>query len=457
VMPGPLPNYHRTIYDVPQGASGATIQATIDQAIAENTGNRPVVHIPWGQYSVTSTITVPGKSDVQIVGDSMQTVINWNGSTSSPVFALLPPSHAEIRNLTINAASSSAGVLVEGYDQPGDRIYTNFAADGSSGSLHNLLVSGFDNTLVQMDDFAHGGLANSSSTSVLVVGGPLSQAGNATPGYTGLFMGSSCCNTNSYRVENGGTIVLTGFWYEQGGPGWLDLDGASGNFIGYEDNIAVSSGGGSLASLTANNFTGDLTISNSGIVGTHVNLAGSAPAQVLLLADYFAPTAVNALVQPSVIANTNTNPNTQAAVIYSTWLSGGSSFTVPDIVFAGTSRNTLIQNSLIQLASYKDSAITDLPSANEDVRLVDVIVNNGVNSFDFESAASRFSPSNHVVPAGANANSGAPAPPSRPTSPWCKWINKDGSAAGFERLYPAGPAVSSARDRYRVDGCSGLR
>jgi hypothetical protein len=178
---------------------------------------------------------------------------------------------------------------------------------------------------------------------------------------------------------------------------------------------------------------------------------------VLLLADYFAPTAVNALVQPSVIANTNTNPNTQAAVIYSTWLSGGSSFTVPDIVFAGTSRNTLIQNSLIQLASYKDSAITDLPSANEDVRLVDVIVNNGVNSFDFESAASRFSPSNHVVPAGANANSGAPAPPSRPTSPWCKWINKDGSAAGFERLYPVGPAVSSARDRYRVDGCSGLR
>ena len=130
IMPGPLPNYHRTIYDVPQGASGGTIQATIDQAIAENNGNRPVVHIPWGPYSVTSTITIPGNSDVQIVGDNMQTIINWNGSASSPVFALLPPSHAEIRNLTINAGSSSAGILVEGYDQPGDRIYTNFAAEG---------------------------------------------------------------------------------------------------------------------------------------------------------------------------------------------------------------------------------------------------------------------------------------------------------------------------------------
>jgi hypothetical protein len=435
-MPGPLPNYHRTIYDVPQGASAATIQATIDQAIAENNGNRPVVHIPWGQYSVTSTITIPGKSDVQIVGDSMQTIINWNGSTSSPVFALLPPSHAEIRNLTINAASSSAGILVEGYDQPGDRIYTNFAAEGSPGSFHNLLVNGFDNTLVQMDDFGHGGLTNSSSTSVLVVGGPLSQAGNATPGYTGLFMGSSCCSTNSYRVEDGGTIVLTGFWSEQNRPGWLDLDGASGNFIGYEDNISVySNSGKSIPSFTANNFTGNLTISNSGIQNGYVNLAGSTRANVLLLADDFSSDAVSALpqppnplVQPPVIANTNTNPNTQAAMIDSAWLFVSTAYTVPDVVSAGTSRNTLIQNSLIQLASYKDPAITDLPSANEDVRLVDVIVNNGVNSFDFESVASGFSPSSHVSPAGNNANPGMAAPSSSPTSPWGKWINKDGSA-----------------------------
>jgi hypothetical protein len=423
MMPGPLPNYNRTIYDVPQAASGETIQQTIDQAIAENNGNRPVVHIPWGQYSVNSTITIPGNSDVQIVGDNMQTIINWNGSTSSPVFALLPPSHATIRNLTINAGSSSAGIVVEGYDQPGDRIYTNFATEGDAGSSHNLLVNGFDNTLVQMDDFGHGGLSNPSSTSVLVVGGPLSQAGNATPGYTGLFMGSSCCNTGpSYRVENGGTIVLTGFWYEQGGTQWLDLDGGSGNFIGYEDNIAVDSWGSltsALASLTANNFTGNLTITNSGTQNSYVNLAGSTPANVLLLADSF-----SSLVTPPVIANTNTNTNTQAATIYPIWI-----YTVPDEVFPGTSRNTLLQNSLAQLASYKDPPIKDLPSTNEDVRLVDVIVNNGVNSYDFESAASSFSPTNQVHPAVNNANSGMAATTSRPTSPWCKRINEHGAEA----------------------------
>jgi Concanavalin A-like lectin/glucanases superfamily/Fibronectin type III domain/Pectate lyase superfamily protein/Abnormal spindle-like microcephaly-assoc'd, ASPM-SPD-2-Hydin len=424
-MPGALPNYNRPIYDVPQGASGEAIQQTIDLAIEENNGNRPVVHLPWGEYSVNSTIMIPGNSDVQIVGDNMQTIINWTGSKSSPVFALLPSSHATIRNLTINAGSSSAGIVVKGYDQPGDRIYTNFATEGDAGSSHNLLVNGFDNTLVQMDDFGHGGLSNPSSTSVLVVGGPLSQAGNATPGYTGLFMGSSCCNTGpSYRVENGGTIVLTGFWYEQGATGWLDLDGGSGNFIGYEDNIAVGPWGSvtsALPALTANNFTGNLTITNSGIENSYVNLAGSTPSNVLLFADNF-----NSLVTLPVIANTNTNTNTQAAAIYPTW----TGYTIPDEVSGGTSRITLLQNSLTQLASYKDPPIKDLPSTNEDVRLVDIVVNNGVNSFDFESVASGDSPSNQVSRGGSNDGSGIAAHPSTPTSPWCKWINKDGSPAG---------------------------
>jgi hypothetical protein len=426
MMPGPLPNYNRTIYDVPQGASGETIQQTIDQAIAENNGNRPVVHIPWGQYSVNSTITIPGNSDVQIVGDNMQTVINWNGSTSSPVLALLPPSHVTFRSLTINAGLSSAGIMVEGNDQPGDRIYTNFAADGDAGSSHNLLVNGFDNTLVQMDDFGHGGLSNPSSTSVLVVGGPQSQAGNATPGYTGLFMGSSCCNTGpSYRVENGGTIVLKGFWYEQGGTQWLDLDGGSGNFIGYEDNIAVDSWGSvpsALPSLTANNFTGNLTITNSSTQNSYVNLAGSTPANVLLLADGF-----NSLVTPPVIVKTNTNTNTQAATIYPTWMYGSTGYTVPDEVSPGTSRNTLLQNSLAQLASFKDPPIKDLPSTNEDVRIVDVIVNDGVNSYDFESAASSVSPTDQVHPAAHNTSSGMGAAASRPVSPWCKLIHEHGA------------------------------
>ncbi len=428
MMPGPLPNYNRTIYEVPQGATGETIQRTIDQAIAENNGNRPVVHIPWGQYSVNSTITIPGNSDVQIVGDNMQTIVNWTGSALCPVFALLPPSHVTIRNFTINAGSATAGIEVEGYDQPGDRIFANFVSENVAGSSHNLLVNGFDNTLIQMDDFGHGGLSSPSTASVLVVGGPLSQSGATTPGYTGLFMGSSCCNSGpSYRVDNGGTIVLTGFWYEQGGTQWLDLDGGSGTFIGYEDNIAVDSWGplsSALPALTANNFTGAVTVANSGIQNSYFNVAGSTPANLLLLADGF-----NSLVTPPAIANTNTNPNTQAATIYPTWTFGSTEYAVSDEISPGTSRNELLQKSLTQLVGYKDLPIRDLPSTNEDVRLMDVIVNNGINSYDFESAASGLSPTNQVKRTLGKVALGIAAPTSRPSSPWCKRIDESGTEA----------------------------
>ncbi len=426
LMPGALPNYNRTIYEVPQGSSGSVIQQMIDQAVLQNNGNRPVVHIPWGQYSVSSTITIPANSDVQIVGDNMQTIINWNGSTSSPVFALLPPNHAAIRNLAINAGSASAGILVEGNDQPGDRIYTNFVAENDAGSSHNLLVNGFDNTLVQMDDFAHGGLSNPSGISVLVVGGPRSQAGEATPGYTGLFMGSSCCNTGpSYRVENGASLVLTGFWYEQGGTQWLDLDGATGNFIGYEDNIAVDSWGSvtnALSSFSAVNFTGNLTIADSLTQNSSVNLAGSTPANVLLLGDNF-----NAAVTAPVIAKTNTNPDTQAATIYPTWMDGSVAYTAPDEISPGTSRNTLLRNSLTQLGSYKDPPIQALPGANEDVRLVDIVVNNAINSYDFESSASDVSPASQGRHAANKLSSSITPSSSNPSSPWCKQLRMHGS------------------------------
>jgi hypothetical protein len=425
MMPGPLPNYKRTIYEVPQSSSGAVIQQTINQAVAENNGNRPVVHIPWGQYSVSSTISIPSNSDVQIVGDNIQTILNWSGSSSSPVFALLPSSHATIRNLQINAGSASAGILVQGNDQPGDRIYTNFVAEGSSGASHNLLVNGFDNTLVQMDDFGHGGQTNPSSISVLVVGGPRSQAGEATPGYTGLFMGSSCCNVGpSYRVENGATLVLTGFWYEQGGTSWLDLDNATGNFIGYEDNIAVDSWGtvqGAVPAISAVNFTGNLTIADSLIQNSYVNLAGSTPANVLMLGDNF-----NSVVTSPVITKTNTNPNTQAATIYPTWMNGSVAYTAPDEVSSGTSRTGLLQASLGQLSSYKDPPLVDLPSTNEDVRLIDIVVNNAVNSYDFESSGPDVAPANQVHQSVGRSALSVSTNIAQPSSPWCKRIETHG-------------------------------
>ncbi|MDP9050218.1 MAG: hypothetical protein M3O31_05755, partial [Acidobacteriota bacterium] len=232
-------------------------------------------------------------------------------------------------------------------------------------------------------------------------------------------------------------------------------------FIGYEDGISIGSGK-SFPVFAVNNFTGNLILTNSAISNIYVNLAGSTPANVLLLADEaLAPQLVNGLLQPPVIANTNTNPSTQAAAVYSIWTSGSTHYAVPDKASPGTSRNTLIQNSLIQLASYKDPPIKDLPRANEDVRVMDVIVNGGVNSFDFKSVAPSVSPANHVSSAGHNAHSVLPATSSTPTRPWCKWISKNGTAAVYSATdlvanpRKSGPHGTQTPDA--VDSCIGVR
>src|SRR5262249_34092341 len=71
-LPGVEPNLHRQIFEVPVGADAATIQTVINSAAAQN-GNRPVVHIPEGTYHITSTITIPAGTDIQLVGDGNNT------------------------------------------------------------------------------------------------------------------------------------------------------------------------------------------------------------------------------------------------------------------------------------------------------------------------------------------------------------------------------------------------
>ena len=59
-------------------ADSAAIQSAIVTA-ADRNGTRPIVHIPFGTYSVTRTLTVP-PSDLQLVGDGFGTVLKWSRS-----------------------------------------------------------------------------------------------------------------------------------------------------------------------------------------------------------------------------------------------------------------------------------------------------------------------------------------------------------------------------------------
>ena len=73
-LPATPVSMNRTVFEIAPGANSAGIQQAIDQAAALS-GQRPVVHLPKGSYSIGTTLSVPANADLQIVGDG------WNSGT----------------------------------------------------------------------------------------------------------------------------------------------------------------------------------------------------------------------------------------------------------------------------------------------------------------------------------------------------------------------------------------
>ena len=97
-LPGVLQSYNRMVFEVPPGANSASIQQTIQQASAY-CGQRPVVHLPYGSYSINQTVTIPANCNIQLVGDGQQSALVWAGTGSGPVLQLLGPSRRNTSGL----------------------------------------------------------------------------------------------------------------------------------------------------------------------------------------------------------------------------------------------------------------------------------------------------------------------------------------------------------------------
>ena len=115
-IPGPRPNYNRQVFEVPANANAATIQSIINKANAQK-GNRPIVHFPYGSYSISSTITLPAGTDIQLVGDGngdlSPTWLKWSGSGSGPVLSIVGPTKATIRDLSVNGGNLAVGIQIK--------------------------------------------------------------------------------------------------------------------------------------------------------------------------------------------------------------------------------------------------------------------------------------------------------------------------------------------------------
>ena len=195
-LPGTLENRHREIFEVPRGANAAAIQALVDRAV--KTGNRAVVHVPFGEFDIDRTIVVP-PSDVQIIGDGSLSILRWAGKDRGPVLAIDGPSQVTLRDLRINAAKIADGIIVSNVDQKGSRLYFE-GLQVNSAIETGLHVDHLNESSVDLVDMGHG---YTPAVSVKVTGA------RAT-----IFSGASAGNSLSYDVSDRGDLLVSDMWYE---------------------------------------------------------------------------------------------------------------------------------------------------------------------------------------------------------------------------------------------------
>ena len=254
-----LPHATRPVIEVKAGADAATIQQAIAQAAAMP-GQRPIVHLPAGNYQLKQTLVIPAHSDLQLVGDGLiqATSLSWNGAGDGPALRIAGPSHATLRNFEIRAGKTARALVADGVDQPGGRIYMEQGQ--SEGYEYGLVVDGLDQTAVVLHDHGHNGMK--------VVGGPAAAQGKRPTGMTTLFCGASSRDKGSqdagvdlYNVDNGGRLLVRDIWYEGHIWHFLHLTG-TGEFTYHAGIVApYTPPSPEDAVMLLDNFRGKLTLS----------------------------------------------------------------------------------------------------------------------------------------------------------------------------------------------------
>ena len=285
-IPGPLPNRHRPTFEVPAGAVAAEIQRAIDQA-DQLRGQRPVVHLPAGEYAIDRSLVIPAGCDVQLVGDGLfwdATTLNWKGSGIGPVLRLAGPTRATLRHFTIKGAWQATGIVVENCDQPGARVNFEQFSQGY-GNQTGLLVDRLDYTDVTLRHSVVNGL----QTGMKVIGGPARARGEAVAGRTRLTGGGVNGGTLCYDLVNGPEVLVQDTWYEGANPrfmhctdsGRFTLNG--GMVIPSDPNHGGQGTNEIIPAIEIENFRGQLTFLTTTFAYAPLGIDGASPDTSLLL------------------------------------------------------------------------------------------------------------------------------------------------------------------------------
>ena len=391
-LPGVEPNLHRQIFEVPVGADAATIQTVINSASAQN-GNRPVVHIPEGNYRITSTITIPAGTDIQLVGDG-NTKLIWAGTGSGPLLYLPGPTKATLRDLQLDGGYRpydphfAAGIAVDNIDQPGSVVYLDQVI-AAGGVQTNFLVNGLDYTDIEAHDFEHlyqQGLPG--SVGVKIVGGPLAAAGDPQTGRVNIYSGLSSSEMLPWDVSDGGKLLVRDVWYEASpSPAYLHLTG-SGTVTMEGLMVAYSLINQSTPTFDINNFKGNATFINDYTAGNWAVSGDGTQARVLGV-------GLNEITPTTTYFSNNASPAATVGLLQS--MNASTTLGAYPTPNTGTLDDAFVKDMFAHTRGEEPRMLAALPAGVTDLRLFRVdVFNSGTNNLVFSAGAWDFSPDHHL-------------------------------------------------------------
>jgi hypothetical protein len=245
------PVTNRLVFE-PNTRDGAGVQAAVSAAVACGQP-RCVVHLPFGNYPVASTISVAAGSDIQIVGDGPGATVLQGSGFGGPILALDGPSRAVVRDLLISAQGAAVGLSIRNANQTNGLVHAEDVI--ATGRVVGLQVDGVSQTAVDLLDFQAGSESDTTGgTAVQLVHGSKAAIFNGALGADTVYDVRDNSELVAQTVYEEGVSQRPVSVLAPGGSGKLVLD--SGKLHSYTPG-----------NFDASTFSGLVTVDNMGTGG----------------------------------------------------------------------------------------------------------------------------------------------------------------------------------------------
>jgi len=375
ILPGVEPHINRQVFEVPAGANADIIQAVINKA-ATASGGRPVVHFPYGNYNIATTLHIPQNTDMQLVGDGYgkATSLNWSGAGAGPILIITGPGKATLRDITFKGSTNSTNILISNADQKGARVYLQEFIQ--MGGKQGLIANQLDHTTVLGYNVEFSGLQKA----VNVIGGRFAALGRLTEGRTIIYSGAESSNRISHEVSNGGNLTVQDTWYEGGNKSTFANLSGNGFFIADGDRISTPQQT-EVPSVVMKNFTGKAVFMASDF-NDRFAVSGNGSSAKLL--------TIGLMTEDYPFVADTTSPKANITMLLSrtrnhpSILNRTGSNKLADL---GTFDQKFTTDMLDDMLKVRPINITALPSGVSDVRLYRVMSVGGAKGLDIEAGS----------------------------------------------------------------------